>query len=178
MAQRRLIILLGLVLAALALIALSLPSGTRAGGDAKGTTRVVIGGHEFNLEIADDDASRQQGLMNRTSIDEHGGMLFVFPDTKVFKQSFWMKNCVVDIDIIYLDARGAVTAMHHMKAEPPRRADESDAAYDQRMQQHLYPSGYPAQFAIELKSGWLEQLNLKVEDRIALDVERVKAAAR
>ena len=144
----------------------------------KKTERVVIGGQTFDLEVVADHASRELGLMNRASIDEHGGLLFIFPEKGVREQSFWMKNCLVDIDIIYLDRRGMITAMHRMKARPPRRADESETAYEARMREDSYPSGYPAQFAIELRSGWLDQLNLRVEDRIALDLDRLKAMAR
>jgi uncharacterized membrane protein (UPF0127 family) len=198
MAQQRIIILVAVVLAIAGLIALSVTScdGGRGGSTSKtgaagdggsGTSdvpgmpqyeRVVIGKHEFNLELALDDASRARGLMHRDHIDEHGGMLFVFPDSKVTRQSFWMKNCLVDMDIIYLDRSGRVTATHRMKAQPPQRADESDAVYEARMSRSAYPSGYPAQFAIELRSGWLDQLNLKVEDRIELDVSRLKALAK
>jgi uncharacterized membrane protein (UPF0127 family) len=116
--------------------------------------------------------------MGRSRIDESGGMLFVFPTKQVQRQAFWMKNCLVDIDIVYLDPLGKVTATHRMKAEPPQGHDESDAAYEARLRQHTYPSGYPAQFAIELKAGWLDQLNLKIEDRIELDLDRLKALAR
>jgi uncharacterized membrane protein (UPF0127 family) len=193
-----LIILVALVLSCVGLVALSVSScdGRRGGSNSKtgaagdggsGTSdvpgkpqyeRVVIGEHEFNLELALDDASRERGLMHRDHIDEHGGMLFVFPDSKVTQQSFWMKNCRVDIDIMYLDRNARVTAVHRMKAQPPQGPGESNAEYEARMRQHLYPSRYPAQFAIELKSGWLDQLNLKVEDRIDLDVQRLKAAAK
>ena len=182
MAHWRLITLLSLVFAAMVfaiLLAVSRgPRGVSPDATSPKTERVVIGGHAFDLEVAADDASRERGLMNRASIDEHGGMLFIFPDKGVRKQSFWMKNCLVDIDIIYLDSKGLVTATHRMKAEPPRRANESDSAYEARMREHAYPSGYPAQFAIELRSGWLDQLNLRVEDRITLDLDRLKAMAR
>jgi uncharacterized membrane protein (UPF0127 family) len=163
------------------------PGGANAGDgsgkaasseNASAVERVVIGEREFNLELALDDASRARGLMHRDHIDEHGGMLFVFPNSKVGPQSFWMKNCLVDMDIIYLDGSGRITAMHRMKALPPRRGDETEAAYEARVQRHAYPSGYPAQFAIELRSGWLDQLNLKVEDRIELDLPRLKAMAK
>ncbi len=193
MASQRLIIFIALVLAIAGLIALSVSScqngrngangsggsGTSTPtGNAKRTELVVIGGHDFDLELAIDEAARERGLMHRGSIDEHGGMLFIFPDGKVAQQSFWMKNCLVDIDIMYLDRNGRVTATHRMKAQPPQQRDESDDAYEARMRQYLYPSGYPAQFAIELRSGWLDQLNLKVEDRIDLDLPRLKAMAR
>jgi uncharacterized membrane protein (UPF0127 family) len=79
------------------------------------------------------------------------------------------------MDIIYVDPAGYVTATHHMKAESPRGADESETEYDRRMPR--YSSAYPAQFAIELQAGSLERLNVRVEDKIALDTARLKAMA-
>jgi hypothetical protein len=58
---------------------------------------VVIAGEVFKLEIAADARSRARGLMERTEIDEHGGMLFIYRDVR--RRSFWMKNCLVDIDL-------------------------------------------------------------------------------
>jgi len=135
---------------------------------------VVIAGETFELEVVADDATRRQGLMHRQSIPEHGGMLFVYPSCQI--QSYWMGYCLVDIDIIFLDARGRVTAMHEMKAEAPRREDESEIEYRERLRS--YWSNYPSQFAIELKGGWLDRLDLHVEDKIELDLERLKALAR
>jgi uncharacterized membrane protein (UPF0127 family) len=81
----------------------------------------------------------------------------------------------VDIDIIFLDTRGRVTALHRMKAEPPRSPQESDEAYRSRLP--MYSSGLPAQFAIELPAGSLDRLKLAVEDRIELDLDRLKGMA-
>lgn len=181
MAHWRLIIALSLIVAIAVFTVLSLASCEDRGGanaDGKRTERVVIGGKTFDLELALDPDARALGLMHRTSIDEHGGMLFVFPDKAVAKQGFWMKNCLVDMDIIYLDPRGRITAMHHMKMQPPKGANETEADYEARFRRDAYPSGYPAQFAIELKSGWLDQLNLKIEDQINLDLPRLKALAK
>ena len=146
---------------------------------APGTAEpVTIAGETFALELAVDDAHRADGLMNRTSIPDHGGMLFVFPDSKVQVQSFWMKNCVVDMDIIYLDSRGRITAMHHMKALPPKWNDETEPEYESRVSERRYLSGYPAQFAIELQAGTLDRLHLQVDQKIDLDLARLKAMAR
>ncbi len=101
-------------------------------------------------------------------------MLFIFPDAEF--RSFWMGNCLVDIDVIFLDPQGRVTATHRMKAQPPRTDNESDAVYRARIPN--YGSGYPAQFAIELRSGWLDQLQLKFEDKVPLDLNRLKRLAR
>lgn len=143
-----------------------------------GKEKVVIKGETFELEPAIDDAKREQGLMGRASIPDHGGMLFVFPDSKVRVQSFWMKNCLVDMDIIYLDPFGRVTATHRMKALPPKWKDESEADYEERVREHSYSSGYPAQFAIELQAGSLDRLDVKIEQKIDLDLARLKGMAR
>lgn len=137
---------------------------------------VTIAGEVFHLEIANNDVTRQTGLMHRTSIPDDGGMLFVFPDAQ--KRSFWMAYCLVDMDLIFLDARGRVTATHRMKTQAPRGADESRFAYEQRMRSTDYASRFAAQFAIELKAGSLDRLKIAVEDRIDLDLARLKAAAR
>jgi len=140
------------------------------------TERVVIAQETFELELALDDKTREKGLMDRTSIPDHGGMLFVFPDSKVRVQNFWMGHCLVDMDIIFLDKRGTVTAVHRMKAQPPQKEGESDEEYRRRIPH--YSSAYPAQFAIELKAGSLDRLNVKVDQRIGLDVKRLKGMAR
>ena len=157
----------------LIIAAVTATSGCRR-PERPGTETVRIGGETFHLETAFDEPSRTRGLMGRESIVADGGMLFVFPDAAA--RSFWMKNCLVDIDIIYIDPRGSVTAVHRMTAEPPRRDDESEPAYESRLRR--YPSRWPAQFVIELRAGSLDRLQVRVDDRIPLDLERLKAAAR
>jgi uncharacterized membrane protein (UPF0127 family) len=141
-----------------------------------GLERITIGNETFNMEVAADFESREQGLMHRSEVPADGGMIFIFPDSAL--RSFWMAYCLVDIDIVYLDAQGRVTAMHRMKAQPPKREEESDIAYHARMRWPPYPSKYPAQFALEFRSGTLDRLDLKVEDKIPLDLPRLKAMAR
>jgi uncharacterized membrane protein (UPF0127 family) len=143
-----------------------------------GVEKLVIGGETFSLDLAADDQSREVGLKHRDNIPDHGGMLFVFPDDKVGIQSFWMHECLIDMDLIFLDPHGTITATHRMKARPLRQANETEDQYRERMRQEEYPSGYPAQFAVELQAGSLDRLHLHVDDRIKLDVERLKAMAR
>jgi uncharacterized membrane protein (UPF0127 family) len=135
---------------------------------------VVVAGETFHLEPALDDVARTRGLMGRTEIPAGGGMLFVFPDARM--QSFWMKECVVDMDIIFLDARGTVTAVHRMTIEPPRRDDETEREYERRLRR--YTSVVPAQFVIELRAGTADRLGVRVDDRVPLDLPRLKAMAR
>jgi uncharacterized membrane protein (UPF0127 family) len=143
-------------------------------GSDPNTATVEIAGERFTLEIAADDESRARGLQGRMGIPADGGMLFVFP--RPLRQAFWMEDCLVDIDVIYLDAQGRVTAAHTMKVEPPRRSTETEAAYQRRLRK--YPSVYPAQFAIELKAGTIDRLGIGIDRKIELDLPRLKAMAQ
>lgn len=142
----------------------------------EGSERVDIQDRSFVLELAADEASIEQGLKYRTEIADDGGMLFVFPRAEV--RRFWMHDCLVPIDIIFLDPAGRVTATHQMQVNP-RREGETDAQYRQRLREtDMYSSRFAAQFAIELKGGTLDELDIEPDDVIKLDLERLKALAR
>ncbi|MCA9291087.1 MAG: DUF192 domain-containing protein [Phycisphaerales bacterium] len=161
-------------LSLLMLLAVASLAGCRQGGTTPGVESVRIGDRVFHLEVAADDATRAQGLMGRTSIAPDGGMLFIFPAAA--ERSFWMGHCLVDMDIMFLDGRGFVTAIHEMTVEAPQGETESDYQYELRLAD--YPSRIPAQFAIELQAGMIRTLNIRVQDKIALDLPRLKALAR
>ncbi len=131
---------------------------------------VVIGEETFKLEVAANEKSRAKGLMNREKIDEHGGMIFIYKRAQL--RSFWMKNCLVDIDLLYLDGRGRIVSMHKLKKEPLRGENESVVEYERRLKR--YPSGRPAQFIIELKAGWIDRLKPKVGETIELDLPKLR----
>ncbi len=136
--------------------------------------QVVIAGETFRLELAVTEKSRARGLGGRTTIDADGGMLFVFRHAR--QRTFWMKDCRFDIDVMFLDDRGRITAVHRMKKQPPRADDESVAAYEDRLKH--YPSRGPARFVIELKTGSIDRLKVKPGQTIKLDLSRLKKKAR
>lgn len=143
---------------------------------------VKIDGRWFQLELALDNATRFKGLSDREHIEPDGGMLFVFKQPSV--QRFVMRDCPIDIDIIFLDPSGHITAMHHMPAEAPRNPETEPIdpsrgvapKYEDRLAK--YSSRYAAQFVIELAGGTLESLNLKEGDQIELDLDGLKARAK
>ena len=60
--------------------------------------KIKIKNQTLPLEIMSTPNSRELGMMGRNSLD--GGMLFIFPD--VSEKSFWMKNCLIKLDIIFI----------------------------------------------------------------------------
>ncbi|WP_428390159.1 DUF192 domain-containing protein [Mucisphaera sp.] len=127
---------------------------------------VEIDGRVFRLEIAADPDTRFQGLSDRAEIAPDGGMLFVFPSEA--RREFVMRRCLVPIDIIFLDGRGTVVQTHQMQVEP---YDRNELALKR------YGSRWPAQFAIEIAGGLLDELEVADGDVIELPLEALKAMA-
>lgn len=60
----------------------------------------------LRLEVADTEAEREAGLMNRTAIPLHTGMIFIFK--RDAPESFWMKDTLVPLDMIFVAPDGMV----------------------------------------------------------------------
>jgi uncharacterized protein len=61
---------------------------------------------DLTLEVARTDAQREHGLMDRTSIPPQHGMIFVFDGDGT--ESFWMKDTLVPLDMIFVGSDGTV----------------------------------------------------------------------
>ena len=69
-----------------------------------------FGTARFTVEIADDDDERAQGLMFRESLASGQGMLFVYPAAG--PASFWMKNTLIPLDMIFVGPDGVIDTVH------------------------------------------------------------------
>lgn len=143
-------------------------------GESLPVEAVMIADEIFTLEVVATPETRERGLMGRPHLDPDQGMLFVFPGETV--HSFWMAHTLVDLDIVFLDDEGVVTAVHTMAAEPPQRDDESEWDYHDRLPR--YSSRSPCRFAIEFKAGTLGLLKLAAGSHVALDWGRLCELAR
>jgi uncharacterized membrane protein (UPF0127 family) len=103
----------------------------------------------LDIEIADDDYQRETGLMHRTSLLDSQGMLFVFDEEDY--RGFYMKNTLISLDIIYIDASGKIISF----AEQTKPMDET-----------TLPSQLPAQYVLEIKGGLSEDWVLEIGDKI------------
>jgi uncharacterized membrane protein (UPF0127 family) len=108
-----------------------LPQGSVTLHDAYG------GAHRLSVELAGDDASRERGLMWRSQLAPGTGMLFVFPEDE--NHSFWMKNTLIPLDMLFLADDGRVVGIVE-NAEP----------------QSLDPRGVGqlSRFVLEVPGGW------------------------
>ncbi|MEL6186434.1 MAG: DUF192 domain-containing protein [Myxococcota bacterium] len=103
----------------------------------------------IQAEIADEPDERTQGLMFRTSLGHQHGMLFVFPVEG--QQSFWMKNTLISLDLIFIRADRTILGIVH-EAEPetltPRRVEGA------------------SQFVLEVEGGEARRLGFAPDQKV------------
>ncbi|VAX18590.1 hypothetical protein MNBD_IGNAVI01-2836 [hydrothermal vent metagenome] len=104
---------------------------------------------KIDIEIAEDDDARTQGLMYREKMKKNQGMLFIFPYESM--QSFWMKNTVIPLDMIFVNKNNEIVTIR-------KNAVPFDTGH--------YASTKPAQFVIEVNAGYTDSLGIKVSDKI------------
>lgn len=127
--------------------------GTAMLSACAGSSPVVeLKGERYRVEIADDPAERQLGLMFRDHLDADAGMFFIFP--RAAPRAFWMKNCRIPLDILFFDADLRLINAHY--SVPPCRSRECPS----------YPSAAPAKYVLELNGGEAAGLNLEPGDRL------------
>jgi hypothetical protein len=107
-----------------------------------------------SAEVADTDAERSLGLMNRQDLGESQGMLFVFDNEAI--RSFWMRNTLIPLDIMFIDSQRRIVDIQTMQ---PCAGDPC----------RLYRSAGPAKYALEVNAGFAEARGIKVGDRISLN---------
>lgn len=99
------------------------------------------------LEAKRTDAERARGMMGRTEAPAGTGMLFLFPETS--EQSFWMYNCLIPLDIVWLSEDH--TVVHLERNLPPCRSQPCPT----------YSPGVPARYVIEVAAGEADRLGLR-----------------
>jgi uncharacterized membrane protein (UPF0127 family) len=109
-------------------------------------------GRSVTAELAVTDEERSRGLMFRDNVLPGQGMLFVFEEEDL--HSFWMKNTLVSLDMLWLGRDRRI--IHIARNVPPCAAEPCPT----------YGPETPALFVLELKAGQADVLGLKLQDRL------------
>jgi hypothetical protein len=113
------------------------------------TIVTATGEHDFMVEIADDDAERERGLMFREPLADDRGMLFQFPEAG--ERGFWMKDTPSSLDILYIDPAGRIVSI---------------ASHTTPFSQAIIPSNGAANGVLELRAGRAEEIGAKAGDQV------------
>ena len=112
------------------------------------TQEISIDNTRVRVSIADTPEKREQGLSGISSLAADEGMLFVFE--KDGRYSFWMKDMLLSIDMLWIGADGSVVSIEH-SATPESYPSVFTPATSARYVLEL-PSGFVAQHGIGVGS--------------------------
>ena len=121
--------------------------------DALPVETIVIDTHKgpakFRVEVANDFASQEHGLMYRRQMPPNAGMLFDFGPPRFV--TFWMKNTYIPLDMLFVRADGTISSVE------PNAVPMSTATI---------PSHEPVAAVIELNGGRVRDLDIEPGDRV------------
>jgi uncharacterized membrane protein (UPF0127 family) len=123
-------------------------------GPEEHVVRFTRAGHEATLtvEIADSAGERQVGLMNRQSLAEDAGMLFIHEhDTET---GYWMENTFIPLSIAFVSAGGVIIDIQDMEPQT----------------QDLHRPDQPFRYTVEANQGWFDDNDVRVGDVVQLPV--------
>jgi uncharacterized membrane protein (UPF0127 family) len=95
------------------------------------------GVHPVDVEVAATPETRTRGLMWREVLPAGQGMLFIFPTDEV--QSFWMRNTLIALDMLFIDSAGKIVGIIE-NAQPRTLSSRS--------------VGVPGRYVLEVPGGW------------------------
>lgn len=102
---------------------------------------------EIFVEVADSAFLREKGLMYRKTLPENQGMLFIFPEKD--HHSFWMKNTLIPLDLIFLDENKTIVSI--IRNVLPCKENPCP----------VYQPKEKSQYVIEVNSGFCDKYNLQ-----------------
>ena len=112
----------------------------------------------FTVELATDNAEREQGLMNRKEMKPDRGMLFDFGKSR--QVYMWMKNTYLPLDMLFISDKGKIT--HISENTIP-------------LSENIIDSHGAVRFVLEINGGIAQTLGIKVGYRVSSkQVDRTK----
>lgn len=114
------------------------------------TITTQSGKRQFIVEVARTEAEQAMGLMHRTELAPDRGMIFPFAQPRI--ASFWMKNTLIPLDMIFIRGDGTISAIAvntvPLQEQPP------------------YTSHEPVSAVLEIAGGRSVELGIAQGDRV------------
>ncbi|MCB1746373.1 MAG: DUF192 domain-containing protein [Gammaproteobacteria bacterium] len=140
----------------LALVAWTLAVAAPAPSADDGSARLLVERADgtqvwFEVELARSAETRRTGLMERSALPDGTGMWFDFGAEQAV--TMWMKNTLIALDMVFVDAGGVVVGVHHRAV--PGSLD-------------LIRAPRPVRYVLEISGGAARRLGLAAGDRASL----------
>jgi len=117
------------------------------------TIESATGRHDFSVEVATTPGQMEQGLMFRRSLAPEAGMVFDFKTPSM--ATMWMKNTLIPLDMLFVDAQGRIVNIHERAV--PQSLDTISAAA-------------PVRGVVELNGGTAARLGIRPGDRVLFPI--------
>lgn len=104
-----------------------------------------LGNVELTVEVAETPSDLSRGLMERRTLGEDQGMLFIFEEEQIL--SFWMKNTFIPLSIGFFSKDKIL--IQTLDMDPPLSLMQRDLP--------RYQSKLPAKYALEVNKGWFQR---------------------
>lgn len=114
-----------------------------AAAEALKTVDLSIGMYRIQAEVAATQQARELGLMNRQTMPQQAGMLFVFEQAQPY--CFWMKNTLLPLSIAFIDEAGQIVNLADMQPQ----TETNHCAVK------------PIRYALEMNQGWFKAKGIK-----------------
>lgn len=124
-------------------------------GNNQQQNKVCFENYCFYVELAKTARERNRGLMFRENLNSDEGMLFIFEEEKEY--SFWMKNTLLSLDIIWINKDKGVVFIKKNAQPCPENCE--DIKPDKK-----------AGYVLEINAGITDKIGLKVGDRLIFDM--------
>ena len=111
--------------------------------------KLQAGMFQIDAQVAQTPEQRSIGLMHRSDMPQHEGMLFVFEQPAT--QCFWMKNTLLPLTAAFVADDGTIVNLADMK---PQTTD-------------AHCSVQPVRFVLEMHQGWFAKKGLKAGSRLS-----------
>ncbi len=118
---------------------------------------IIINDEKIALEISTSDEEIEKGLSGRTKLAEKKGMLFVFEDYQI--RSFWMKDMLFPIDIVWIKDQEVVGIEKNIKPSAENGLI-------------IYNSPLPVNYVLELNAGVSDKKNIKKGDYLNIKLKK------